>query len=150
MDEVEISNRQSRFHQTNALFDDIFPESDTLDTGKIQLVVSRWAFYLLDEGKFDRQTRKVILSSDGESWYQVQLLNRSLKKKRQGDGIGIRRIFDITETTLEAALAIIIAQSYPVLREEQIKVEHREILANYGYMVKKDEEYFFSEEKLAA
>jgi hypothetical protein len=154
VDEVERSDRKSRFRQTNSRLDGVFENSWKLDPTKVQLVVSRGAFYLLDEWEATKGKRKVILSSNGKSEYSIGILGKKLKLRKSGDGIIVWRIFDITETTLEAAFAIVLANRYWSLREEQIKIEERDLLWTYGYMLPEEVEYaemtLPEEEKLAA
>ena len=153
IDEVERGSRESRFHQTNALLGEIFEWPTWLDATKLQLVVSRWALYLLDNTDSAHGKRKVILSSDGRSWYFVDLNDEIIRVTKSWNGIRVRRVFDITENTLEAALAVVLANRYSSLREEQIKLQERELLGKYGYMISKREEYpdFIRwEERLAA
>ena len=38
-------------------------------------------------------------------------------------------------------MAIVLANSYPILREEQIRTEDRELLADYEYMLRKEDDY---------
>ena len=43
--------------------------------------------------------------------------------------------------TLDTAVAIVLANRYGALREEQIRVDDRELLGNYEFMIRKDDEY---------
>lgn len=61
------------------------------------------------------------MSSDGKSQYDVDFINDRMKSKRRGRGVHVRNIFDVTEATLEAAFALVLANRYGALREEQIR-----------------------------
>ena len=138
---IDFSDRKNRFRETNQLLPELFPQVSKIDPEKIQLVTTRGVLYILEAWAASNWRRKVFVSSDGWSNYYVQLDDGHLKKKKSGNGSGVRRIFDITEMTLDTAVAIVLANRYGALREEQIRVDDRELLGNYEFMIRKNDEY---------
>lgn len=138
---IDFSDRKNRFRETNQLLPEVFPQAAKIDPEKIQLVTTRGVLYILEVWAVWNWRRKVFLSSDGGSNYFVKIDDGHLKKSKSGNGSGVRRIFDITEMTLDTAVAIVLANRYGALREEQIRVDDRELLRNYEFMIRKNDEY---------
>lgn len=113
----------------------------------MQVVVTLGVMHLLDASNSDSYYRQVIVSSDPHAHEMFYIDNGHIKQNstKKGVWVKIHGVYDVTDKTLESAIALVVANKYPQLQSDLIKRDmpigkldgepmwDRELLAKFGF-----------------
>ena len=143
MNPAKSNDRATRF---NGLTDNELLQSwDSLalpDPRQHQLVITAGIVRLLEPAKNTSDYPVVTWSHTWDTWTNVRFSNSWAKLLvngvwARGVGARVRRIIwlgSAPDASLEEAIrALVISLRYPILRFDQVKQEHRDLLAQHGF-----------------